>query len=95
MRQLRVQLWKAGMHVAPWDEQPIGFLEIDLVAHCSMNSRGQYLFNLVATDVASGWTECMGMPSKCQDDVFSALELFVVGCPLSCSGWSPITAASS
>jgi hypothetical protein len=27
-------------------------------------SRGQYLFTLVATDVASGWTECMGYPAS-------------------------------
>src|SRR5205823_13677732 len=49
-------------------------LEIDLVAHCGISNRGQYLFTLVATDVASGWTECMGVPSKRQDDVFNALE---------------------
>src|SRR5262249_27643193 len=44
------------------------------VAHCGTNNRGQYLFTLVATDVASGWTECMGVPSKRQDDVFNALQ---------------------
>jgi hypothetical protein len=58
----------------PWDEQRVGFLEIDLVAHCAISNRGQYLFTLVATDVASGWTECRGVPSKRQDDVFEALE---------------------
>jgi hypothetical protein len=66
--QVPVRTW------TPWDEQRIGFLEIDLVAHCGTNNRGQYLFTLVATDVASGWTECMGVPSKRQDDVFNALE---------------------
>lgn len=44
------------------------------MAHCGISNRGQYLFTLVATDVASGWTECMGVPSKRQDDVFTALE---------------------
>jgi hypothetical protein len=66
--QVPVRTW------TPWDEQRIGFLEIDLVAHCGISNRGQYLFTLVATDVASGWTECMGVPSKRQDDVFTALE---------------------
>jgi hypothetical protein len=66
--QVPVRTW------APWDEQRIGFLEIDLVAHCGISNRGQYLFTLVATDVASGWTECVGVPSKRQDDVFTALE---------------------
>jgi hypothetical protein len=66
--QVAVRTW------TPWDEQRIGFLEIDLVAHCGISNRGQFLFTLVATDVASGWTECMGVPSKRQDDVFTALE---------------------
>jgi hypothetical protein len=66
--QVPVRTW------TPWDEQRIGFLEIDLVAHCGISNRGQYLFTLVATDVASGWTECMGVPSKRQDDVFTALQ---------------------
>jgi len=63
--QVPVRTW------APWNEQRIGFLEIDLVAHCEISNRGQYLFTLVATDVASGWTECMGVASKRQDDVFT------------------------
>jgi hypothetical protein len=46
--QVPVRTW------TPWDEQRIGFLEIDLVAHCSISNRGQYLITLVATDVASG-----------------------------------------
>jgi hypothetical protein len=66
--QVPIRTW------TPWDEQRVGFLEIDLVAHCGINNAGQYLYTLVATDVASGWTECMGVPSKRQDDVFIALE---------------------
>jgi hypothetical protein len=42
---------------------------IDQVAHSGISNGGQHLFTLVATDVASGWTECMGVPSKRQDDV--------------------------
>ena len=66
--QVPIRTW------TPWDEQRVGFLEIDLVAHCGINNAGQFLYTLVATDVASGWTECMGVPSKRQDDVFVALE---------------------
>ncbi len=66
--QVPIRTW------TPWDEQRVGFLEIDLVAHCGITNAGQFLYTLVATDVASGWTECMGVPSKRQDDVFVALE---------------------
>src|SRR6266566_1623182 len=51
--QVPIRTW------TPWDEQRVGFLEIDLVAHCGINHAGQLLYTLVATDVASGWTECM------------------------------------
>src|SRR6266700_231118 len=66
--QVPIRTW------TPWDEQRVGFLKIDLVAHCGITNAGQFLYTLVATDVASGWTECMGVPSKRQDDVFVALE---------------------
>jgi hypothetical protein len=66
--QVQVRTW------TPWDEQRVGFLEIDLVAHCGISNHGQHLFTLVGTDVASGWTECMGVSSKRKDDVFTALE---------------------
>src|SRR5919199_2995507 len=48
----------------PWADQRPGFLEIDLVAHCGTTTEGFYLNTLVgtdvATDVATGWTECIG-----------------------------------
>src|SRR5262249_3168417 len=67
--QVPVRTW------TPWDEQRVGFLEIDLVAHCGISNHDHYLFTLVCTDVVGGWTECMGVPSKRQADVFAALEV--------------------
>jgi hypothetical protein len=66
--QVPVQTW------TPWDEQRVGFLEIDLVAHCGTSNAGHFLCTLVGTDVASGWTECVGILSKGQAAVFTALE---------------------
>jgi hypothetical protein len=57
----------------PWDEQRPGFVEIDLVAHCGTTTAGFYLNSLTVTDVATGWTECVGVWGKGQAAVFAAL----------------------
>jgi len=58
----------------PWEEERTGFLEIDLVAHCGTTTAGHYLNTLVATDVATGWTECQAIWGKGQAAVVDALE---------------------
>jgi hypothetical protein len=57
----------------PWDEEQLGFVEIDLVAHCGTSTAGHYLNTLTVTDVATGWTECAGVWGKGQAAVFGAL----------------------
>lgn len=58
----------------PWEEERAGFLEIDLVAHCGTSTAGHYLNTLVATDVATGWTDCQAIWGKGQAAVVEALE---------------------
>lgn len=43
---------------ADWQDPQPGFVEADLVAHSGPSPRGGFLYTLVLTDVASGWTEC-------------------------------------
>jgi hypothetical protein len=57
----------------PWDEQRLGFVEIDLVAHCGTTTAGHYVNTLTVTDVATGWTECAGVWGKGQAAVCDAL----------------------
>jgi len=40
-----------------WDEQRIGFLEADSVAHCGFSLAGDFVWSLTYTCLASGWTE--------------------------------------
>jgi hypothetical protein len=58
----------------PWDEQRLGFVEVDLVAHCGLSTDGQYLNTLTVTDVATGWTEGVGVAGKGQASVCGALQ---------------------
>jgi len=58
---------------ADWDETRPGFLEMDLVAHCGDTVSGVYLQTLTATDVSSGWTECVALPHRSQKAVSAAM----------------------
>jgi hypothetical protein len=57
----------------PWEEEHPGFLEIDLVAHCGSTTEGIYLNTLTATDLATGWTECLALANKTQAAVSQAI----------------------
>jgi hypothetical protein len=55
---------------ADWTDEGTGFLEVDLVAHCGESTEGFYLTTLSTVDVASGWSECMGVWGKSQERGF-------------------------
>jgi len=57
----------------PWEDEHPGFLEIDLVAHCGLSTEGIYLNTLTATDLATGWTECLALANKTQFAVSQAI----------------------
>ena len=40
-----------------WNEQRIGFMEADSVAHCGSSLAGNFIWSLTYTDLASTWTE--------------------------------------
>lgn len=50
------------------------FLEVDLVSHCGESTEGFYLTTLSTVDVASGWSECIGVWGKGQQRVGSAVH---------------------
>lgn len=58
----------------PWEEERPGFLEIDLVAHCGQTTEGTYINTLTATDLATGWTECLASANKTQFSVSQAIS---------------------
>jgi hypothetical protein len=59
---------------ADWQEDRSGFLEVDLVSHCGESSEGFYLTTLSTVDVASGWSECVGVWGKGQERVGGAVH---------------------
>ena len=57
-----------------WQEDRPGFLEVDLVSHCGESAEGFYLTTLSTVDVASGWSECVGVWGKGQERVGGAVH---------------------
>lgn len=51
-----------------------GFLEADLVAHCGRQAEGGYLYTLILTDIATGWTECLPLLYRSRETVLAALQ---------------------
>ena len=71
------QLLKSQIPVrtfADWNEVTPGFMEADLVAHCGDNASGSFLYTLTLTDIATGWTECVGLLHRTEADVTGALR---------------------
>jgi hypothetical protein len=59
---------------ADWQENKPGFMEADLVAHCGESAEGFYLNTLMTVDVATGWTEFIGVWGKNQQRVGTAIH---------------------
>jgi len=59
---------------ADWQEDKPGFLEADLVPHCGESTEGFYLNTLSTVDVATGWSECVGVWGKGQERVGAAVH---------------------
>lgn len=56
-----------------WEDVQVGFMEIDLVAHCGESVKGDYLYTLTLTDILTGWTECLAVRNRGQQAVFRAI----------------------
>jgi hypothetical protein len=59
---------------ADWQENRPGFIEVDLVAHCGESLDGFYLNTLMAVDVATGWSEFIGVWGKGQQRVGTSIH---------------------
>lgn len=57
-----------------WNENKVGFEEVDLVAHDGGLSKGDFAHTLNWTDVKSCWGEQMAVINKAQVHVFAGIE---------------------
>ena len=71
---------------ADWDDARPGFMEADLVAHCGGSATGQYLNTLTCTDISTGWTECLALLHRSQEQVQQGLQALQQCLPFSLLG---------
>ncbi len=60
-RQAFAQKQSIPMRRIDWQEYRPGHFEVDLVHHCGLSADGQYVHTLQLSDVATGWSECVGV----------------------------------
>jgi hypothetical protein len=78
-------LWSTGVYNGLKDVEP-GCFEMDLVAYCGGRMEGPFLWTLVLADVATGWSECVPLPSRDGLLVRSALQELQTLMPLPLRG---------
>jgi len=69
-----------------WDDLRPGFVECDLVTHCGITTKGQYVCTLNVTDVYSGWSEQRAVLNKAQIHVIKAIEDIALALPFKLLG---------
>jgi hypothetical protein len=68
-RRVQVRTFKG------WDDyKDPGWLEIDLVAHCGGRLEGRFIWTLVGTDIATGWSENLPVITRDGASVLAAIQ---------------------
>jgi hypothetical protein len=65
------------------------------VAHCGAQAEGSFLYTLTLTDLATGWTECLPLLSKCQRPCCRRCSRREPPFRFRSWDWIPITGANS
>ncbi|HEY9684031.1 MAG TPA: DDE-type integrase/transposase/recombinase [Oculatellaceae cyanobacterium] len=71
---------------AEWNEQQVGFFEIDLVAHCGGDISGRFIHTLTMTDIATGWTEIVPLLQRDEERVRDGIEQVIEVLPFKLRG---------
>ena len=77
---------KIPIRLTEWDTQKVGFLEVDLVAHCGSSTRGEFLNTASLTEIATGWWEGEAIMGKGQKAALEALQLMKQRTPFNWRG---------
>lgn len=77
---------KIPIRLTDWDTQKVGFLEVDLVAHCGSSARGNFLNTVSLTEIATGWWEGEAIMGKGQKVTLEAIKLMKQRTPFNWRG---------
>ena len=59
---------------ADWGDPPPGIARVDFVAHSGVSAAGAFVRELVLTDIATGWTECVPVVTRAGALALEALQ---------------------
>lgn len=62
------------IRTSSWNEQRIGYTELDTVAHCGDNASGEFISSLDLTDILTGWTETEAIMGRAQNRIIAGLD---------------------
>lgn len=72
-----------------WNENRLGFGELDTVAHCGSSASGEFIFSLTYTDICSQWTISEAVMGKAEKRIKLSLENIANRLPFSLKGIDP------
>jgi len=72
-----------------WDENRLGFGELDTVGHCGGSAKGEFIFSLTYTDICSQWTISEAVMSKAQIRIKKGLTNIANRLPFPLKGIDP------
>jgi len=73
----------------PWDEAPVGTMQLDTVAHCGGSTAGDYVFTVNSTDVAVLWGTRRAQWNKGQEATVRSMEAMDEDVPFPILEWHP------
>lgn len=73
----------------PWNEAPVGTMQIDTVAHCGGSTAGDYVFTVNSTDVATLWGVRRCQWNKGQAATVRSMEAMDDDAPFPIVEWHP------
>ena len=72
-----------------WQENKIGFGELDCVIHCGNSAGGEFVSSLDFTDILTQWTETDAVMGKAQSRIIKALDKIESRLPFPLKGIDP------
>lgn len=72
-----------------WNEQRVGFGELDTVAHCGDSASGEFINSLTYTDILTQWTESIAVMGKAQIRIKNGLNSIADRLPFPLLGIDP------
>jgi hypothetical protein len=77
------------IRTSSWNEQRIGYCELDTVAHCGESAAGEFISSLDLTDILTTWTETEAILGRAQSRVIVGLENIKSRLPFSLAAIDP------